>query len=152
MKSLIVLRGTSGQGKTSTLNLLRQHLEDDPNYRIVESEPHSNGYDWMSIVDGPWGKVGIITFGDPGTEDHVGGVLNKMLNEGVGIIFVASRTRGGVWDTLHSFAKANSFEIIYTSPLHYEGGSDRVLIKTLNLVQVNMLGSMIERLSSLKKH
>lgn len=151
MKSLIILRGTSGQGKSSTLNLLRQRPESDPTYGIIKSEPHPDGYDWVSIADGPFGKVGIITFGDPSAEDHVDAILHEMLSAGVVIIFAASRTRGGVWDTFHGFAAENSFEIIYTSPLHYGGESDTALIETLNLVEANTLCSLIETFFFLKK-
>lgn len=149
MKSLIVLRGVSSQGKSSTLNLLRQRLEGDSNYKIIKSEPHPDGYDRTSIVDGPFGKVGIITFGDPYAEEHVNALLNEMLSAGVVIIFAASRTRGGVWNVLNSFASEHGFNLIQTSTLHTETVDDTNLVKSLNSAVSEMLFSLIETLKDL---
>lgn len=146
MKNLIVLRGVTAHGKSSTLNLLRQRLESDPNYKIIKSEPHPNGYDWISIVEGSLGKVGIITFGDPGTEEHVGGILQEMLANGVNIIFVASRTRGGVWEVLNSFAVEFGFNLIQTAPLYSQTADNTSLVESLNSTMAEMLYSMIEKL------
>ncbi len=149
MKYLIVLQATSGQGKSSTLNLLRQRLESDSNYRIIKSEPHPDGYDWISIVEGSFGKVGIITFGDPGAEDHVHALLNEMFATDVTIIFATSRTRGGVWRVLQEFANCNDYTIIATSPLHSHNINSTVLTDELNYAESSMLEKLIEKLSKI---
>lgn len=149
MKSLIVLRGTSGQGKSSTLNLLRLRLEENPAYKIIKSEQHPNGYDWTSILDGPFGKVGIITFGDPGAEDHVEAILCEMLSADATIIFAASRTRGGVWDILQEFALTNDFNLIVTSPLRSQSTNRESLPEVLNSCQTSMFKGLIEKLSKI---
>lgn len=147
MNYLIVLRGTIGQGKSSTLNLLRQRLENDSSYRIIKSEPHPDGYDWTAIVEGPFGKVGVITFGDPSAEEHVDGILREMLSTGVEIIFAASRTRGGVWNTLQEFANNNDYTIIATAPLQCEDTNNDALVEALNASEATMFAHLIENLS-----
>lgn len=149
MKSLIVLRGVSAQGKSSVLNLLRQSLEGNSAYKVVMSNPHPDGYDWTSIVEGSFGKVGIITFGDPGAEEHVNALLNEMAAADVSIIFAASRTHGGVWSVLREFASDNGFKIIATSPLHSQSINDLALIDELNHTESSMLEELIEKLSKI---
>lgn len=149
MKSLIVLRGATLQGKTSTLNLLQELLLADSRCKVVKSQPHPNGSDQAVIVSAPAGKVGIITFGDPGTEDHVNGLLNDMDAEGVTIIFAASRTRGCVWNLLNDFADTYGYNLISTSPLHSCDAGNQILIEILNTAESTMLASIIDKLSNL---
>jgi len=147
MKSLIVLRGVSAQGKTSTLNRLRESIEDNPNYKVIKSEQHPDGVDWVLISDGPFARIGIITFGDPGTDEHVDVLLNEMHANGVSIIFAASRTRGSVWTALQEFANNNGYKLIVTSTLHSENSDDKAIIDELNSTEAAMLEGLIEKFS-----
>ena len=148
MKSLIILRGVGGQGKSTSLNVLKKKLEENSTYDSIMLVPHPDGYDWISIFGGPSRKVGIISFGDPGAEDHVDSVLRDMLAEDVDIIFAASRTRGGVLDLIYEFAKENSYRIIVTAPLHLENQNEQTVIETLNSECADMFINLIEKLSN----
>lgn len=113
---------------------------------MVKSEPHPNGYDQTFIASGPFGKVGIITFGDPGTEEHVDGLLKEMEAADATVIFAASRTRGQVWNGLIRFASENDYNLISTAPMYSD--SDKSIIGLLNDSYAIMLKDLAEKLSN----
>lgn len=145
-RNLIVFRGASSYGKTATLNCLSKTLASDSKYKVVKSEPHPNGYDQTFIASGPFGKVGIITFGDPGTEEHVDGLLKEMEAADATVIFAASRTRGQVWNGLIRFASENDYNLISTAPMYSD--SDKSIIGLLNDSYAIMLKDLAEKLSN----
>lgn len=147
MKTVIVLRGASSYGKTSTLNALIQSLEKSPHFSIVKSETHLNEYDRVVILNASATKVGIITVGDPGEETYVSEHLKEMYDNDVSIIIIASRTRGGVWNVINDFANNHDYEIIVSSPLHAYSSDDTNLHAVLNSAVASMLKELIESLS-----
>lgn len=116
MKRLIILKGVSNVGKTSTLDALIKKLLTKDACLIY---PEKRAYITSFVICGFEGhKVGIITFGDPTCESDVEGCLQQCIEQKCDIIFAASRTRGNVYDMLYYFAKTNSFATVETSPLY----------------------------------
>lgn len=116
MKRIIILKGTSNVGKTSTLSALIGKLLAKDSLMVYPEQ--SSGIPSFAIVELEKHKIGIITFGDPTSETDVKSCLNQCLENDCDIIFAASRTRGNVYDILYHFAKTNHFATIETSPLY----------------------------------
>lgn len=116
MSKIIILKGTSNVGKTSTLEVLIKKLLAKDAQLIFPKK----GSDISSFVicEFVGHKIGIITFGDPTSESDVKACLNQCVENDCDIIFAASRTRGNVYDILYHFAKTNGFATIETSPLY----------------------------------
>lgn len=116
MNRLIILKGASNIGKTSTLDTLIKKLLAKDAYLIL---PEKREDITSFVICGLEGhNVGIITFGDPTSEPDVEGCLQQCKEHQCDIIFAASRTRGNVYDKLYHFAKTNHFATIETSPLY----------------------------------
>lgn len=146
MKYLIALRGTASHGKSCTLNHLRELLEHDPRYK-VHVTPHPNGYDSsLTATDTEDDKIGVISFGDPGAEEHVDVLLNQMKDAGVTKICAASRTRGGVAYVLDEFAAKNDFTVISGTPLYAGNCSNENVFDNLNHSMAQMLKTLVEQL------
>lgn len=116
MNRLIILKGVSNIGKTSTLStLIKKLLTKDACLIHPEKRTDITSF----VICGFEGhKVGIITFGDPTSEPDVEGCLQQCIKQKCDIIFAASRTRGGVYNMLYNFAKTNNFSTVETSPLY----------------------------------
>lgn len=116
MNRLIILKGVSNAGKTSTLAaLIRKLLSKGA--CLIHPEKRADITSFV-ICEYEGHKVGIITFGDPSSEPDVEGCLQQCIEYRCDIIFAASRTRGNVYDILYHFAKTNNFATVETSPLY----------------------------------
>lgn len=94
-EKVIILKGAGNRGKTPTLHLLIDLLISKGATRI-----HNEGYtsdihrDCFVILDFPgFGRVGIITYGDKGSEANVQNALNKCLSQGCYAVIGASHTQ-----------------------------------------------------------
>lgn len=143
MKTLIIVKAPAKRGKTSTLFALISRLLASEDFKLVYPTVPE---DVTSFVIGSLNarKVGVITFGDPGTDDDVKGCINKCLSEGCETIFVASRTSGRLYNMLYNWAADNGYDTIETSPLfvwkYWNSGLD---INKLNETFAGMLYSLI---------
>lgn len=116
MNRLIILKGASNVGKTSTLDsLIRKLLAKGAH--LIHPERRTDITSFV-ICEFEGHRVGIITFGDPSSEPDVEGCLQQCIEQKCDIIFAASRTRGNVYDILYHFAKTYNFATVETSPLY----------------------------------
>ena len=116
MKALIILKNAGGTGKTQTLSILAELLNVDGK---EVSRDNSNDKDFVAMIDYHGSKVGIITIGDPGTEDFVFSELEKLYKEGCDVIIACSRSRSyanGVYEMLWQFGRENGIATMETSP------------------------------------
>ena len=99
-------------------------------------------------------KVGIITVGDPGTEDFVFSELEKLYKEGYDVIIASSRSRSsanGVHELLWQFGKNNGIATMETSPYRtYESFHDSLPHETINRMCAHALLGAINYFISLK--
>lgn len=109
---LINLFGTSSIGKTSTLDALYSIARTHPSFQLIDSQSAFYLFRYKQKT------IGIITIGDPGCNNQVKNFLKQCLTHKCDRIFTCSRTRGGVLNLVISFANANHYTYIETSPLH----------------------------------
>ena len=117
MNVLIDLYGTSSVGKSSTLRALIALLKQSPNYQLIHSQKIYET-DLYEIFQYNEKTVGIITAGDPGSEDEVEDFLDNCLSHSCNVIFTASRTRGAIFYKAKTFADEHGYMFIETSPLY----------------------------------
>lgn len=93
MNNVIIVKGASGRGKTPTLNnLISLLIEKYSAELIFEEYLFSSNKDRFVILQVPnYGKVGIITYGDTGSECKVKEALKKC--EDCHALVAASHTR-----------------------------------------------------------
>lgn len=134
MKALIILKNAGGTGKTQTLSYLTDILKVSGTEIMVDM--HTNGKDFSANLEYRNSKVGIITIGDPGTEDFVYSELEKLYNKGCEIIVASSRSRSsaaGVYEMLWQFGRDNGIATMETSPYRtYESYHDSLPHETIN--------------------
>lgn len=134
MKAFIILKNAGRTGKTQTLSYLSDLL--NANGDEIMKEMHTNGKDFSAIFEYRNSKVGIITVGDPGTEDFVFSELEKLYKEGCDVIIASSRSRSyanGVYEMLWRFGKVNGIATMETSPYRtYESYHDSLPHETIN--------------------
>lgn len=146
MKALIILKNAGGTGKTQTLSDLTDLLNID-GIEILK-DTHSNGNDFVAMIEYHGSKVGIITIGDSGTEDFVNSELEKLYTEGCDVIIASSRSRSsacGVYEMLWQFGKDNDIATMETSPYRtYEEYHDSLPHDTINRMCAHALKGAID--------
>lgn len=146
MKALIILKNAGGTGKTQTLSILTDLLTVDG--KEISRDNHSNGEDFVAMVEYHGLKVGIITIGDPGTEDFVYTELEKLYKERCDVIIASSRSRSsanGVYEMLWQFGKNNGFATMETSPYRtYESYHASLPHETINRMCAHALSEAID--------
>lgn len=134
MKALIILKNAGGTGKTQTLSILTDLLNVDG--KEVSRDNHSNDKDFAAMIDYHGSKVGIITVGDPGTEDFVYSELEKLYKDGCDVIIASARSRSsacGVYEMLWKFGRENGIATMETSPYRtYESYHDSLPHEIIN--------------------
>lgn len=152
MKALIILKNAGGTGKTQTLSILTNLL--NINGEDILKNMHKNDIDFSAIVKYHSSKVGIITVGDPGTEDFVYSELEKLYKEGCDVIIASSRSRSsanGVYEMLWQFGKKNGIATMETSPYRtYEEYHDSLPHETINQMCAHALLGAINYFINLK--
>ncbi len=96
MKTVIILKGTGQRGKTQTLKILINYLIAVKGATIVYQEGYVSDEttDCLIILDLPdYGKVGVITNGDPNCEEMVEEALDKCIDYDCDAVIGASRTK-----------------------------------------------------------
>ncbi len=114
---LINVFGKACRGKTSTLDCLIKKLISNPDFTLLSPD---SGKDINDRIIGRLNNqvIGIITLGDPGQEEEIESFLDECLTNKCDVIYAASRTYGGVYNTEKRFASANGYLFIETSPLY----------------------------------
>lgn len=134
MKALIILKNAGGTGKTQTLGFLTNLLNVEG--REISRDNHSGGKDFVAMIEYHGSRIGIITIGDPGTEDFVFSELDKLYKDGCDVIIASSRSRSsanGVYEMLWQFGKVNGIATMETSPYRtYESYHDSLPHETIN--------------------
>lgn len=152
MKALIILKNAGNTGKTQTLNALANILEKEGN--LISKNYHYNGNDFVAIIEYHGKKIGIITIGDPGTEDFVSSELENLYNEGCGVIIASSRSRSsanGVYEMLWKFGRDKGIATMETSPYRtYEDYHNSLPHKTINQMCAHALLGAIDYFMSVK--
>lgn len=148
MKALIILKNAEGTGKTQTLSILTDLLNVDG--KEVSRDNHSNDKDFAAMIEYHGSRIGIITIGDPGTEDFVFSELEKLYKDGYDVIIAASRSysRGpvqGVYEMLWQFGKDNGLATMETSPYRtYEEYHESLPHETINRMCAHALLGAID--------
>lgn len=146
MKSLIILKNAGGTGKTQTLSYLTDILKVSGTEILVDM--HTNDKDFSAILEYRNSKVGIITIGDPGTENFVYSELEKLYNNGCEIIIASARSRSsadGVYEMLWQFGKDNGIATMETSPYRtYEEYHDSLTHEIINRMCAHALSGAID--------
>ena len=152
MKALIILKNAGGTGKTQTLSILAELLNVDG--KEVSRDNHSNDKDFVAMIDYHGSKVGIITIGDPGTEDFVFSELEKLYKEGCDVIIACSRSRSyanGVYEMLWQFGRENGIATMETSPYRtYDSYHDSLPHEIINRMCAHALLGAINYFINLK--
>ena len=92
MDKVLILKGASNKGKTSTLKILIEELKRAHAGTIQHQQPCGN--DVFVVLKIPkLGNVGIITFGDKGYEQQVHNALSQCLGLGCVAVVGASHMR-----------------------------------------------------------
>lgn len=134
MKALIIQKNAGGTGKTQTLSCLTDLLNVSGDE--IMKEMHTNSKNFSAILEYRNSKIGIITIGDPGTEDFVYYELDKLYNNGCEIIIASARSRssgGGVYEMLWQFGRDKGIATMETSPYRsYESYHDSLPHETIN--------------------
>ena len=146
MKALIILKNAGGTGKTQTLSILAELLNVDG--KEVSRDNHSNDKDFVAMIDYHGSKVGIITVGDPGTEDFVYSELEKLYKDGCDVIIASARSRSsacGVYEMLWQFGRENGIATMETSPYRtYESYHDSLPHEIINRMCAHALLGAID--------
>ena len=146
MKALISLKNAGGTGKTQTLSILTDLLNADG--KEGSRDNHSNDKDFAAMIDYHGSKVGIITVGDPGTEDFVYSELEKLYKDGCDVIIASARSRSsacGVYEMLWKFGRENGIATMETSPYRtYESYHDSLPHEIINRMCAHALLGAID--------
>ncbi|MCI5981001.1 MAG: hypothetical protein MRZ38_08995 [Muribaculaceae bacterium] len=146
MRALIILKNAGGTGKTQTLSILTDLLKAGG--KEISKDEHPNGNDFVAMIQYHNSKVGIITVGDPGTEDFVYSELEKLYKAGCDVIIASSRSRSsasGVYEMLWQYGKENGIATMETSPYRtYEEYHDSLPHETINSMCAHALLGAID--------
>lgn len=152
MKALIILKNAGGTGKTQTLSILTDLLNVDG--KEISENRHTNGNDFAAMIDYHGSKVGIITVGDPGTEDFVYSELEKLYKDGCDVIIASARSRSsayGVYEMLWKFGRENGIATMETSPYRtYDSYHDSLPHEIINRMCAHALLGAINYFINLK--
>lgn len=156
MKTLILLKGAGKTGKSQTLIELVKRLEADGG-SVSYRNYHYNGEDFSALLDYLGTKVGIITIGDPGTEDFVWDELEALYEKGCSVILASSRNYGqkeeSVYEYLRRFGSEKKMATMETSTYRtYEGWEAGLSHEEINKICVNaLLGAVNYIINSILK-
>ena len=149
MKALIILKNAGNTVKTQTLECLTNNLGEDGD--VISKKYHYNGHDFVAIVGYHGLKIGIITIGDPGTEEFVSSELKNLYNNGCDVIVASSRNRGRVYQLLWEFGKDNDIDTMETSSYRsYSDYHGSLSYETINQICAKSLLGAIHVFKTIK--
>lgn len=124
MDAMIIIKGAGSRGKSSTLRELIKLLASTPDSSIIYNDKDSypdEKRDWFVIIDSKGQRIGVITQGDPGSQDYVAGCLQQCLEAKCDAIVGASRTRYDhdrptTYAVLWDFGHEHNMRIVESTP------------------------------------
>ena len=111
VKTIICLSGKSDVGKTLTIKKVWEKLKSPSDTPIATA---NHGDDIVGVVDLDGHKIGIETFGDPGSKQDVW--IEELITRQCEVIVCASRTSGKTVEVVENFARDNEYQIIWGRP------------------------------------
>lgn len=154
METVIILKSAGSHGKTQTLKILINNLIANGATIVYEQ-----GYvqdettDCFIILDLPdYGKLGIITNGDPGCEDAVNDALVKCKDNECKAVIGASRTKESsthdtVYTILWNFGDTNKAKIMETSTIFtFPNWGQPIAVRDLNAICADNLETLLRRI------
>ena len=118
---------------------------------MISKKYHYNGHDFVAIVGYHGLKIGIITIGDPGTEEFVSSELKILYNNGCDVIVASSRNRGRVYQLLWEFGKDNDIDTMETSSYRtYSDYHGSLSYETINQICAKSLLGAIHVFKTIK--
>lgn len=116
-KTIIVVSGKGNIGKSMTLSRLGEQL-----YKSGATTSQTfPAKDYHAYLQYKGKKMGVQTYGD--TERLVKDGLNAFNTKGCDIIAIASKGFGATVKAIESFAKANDYRVVWTTPYRVWDGS-----------------------------
>jgi Mrp family chromosome partitioning ATPase len=116
-KTIIVSSGKANVGKSMTLSRLGEQLSI-AGATTMQSFPKKDYHAYFNYKSK---EIGIQTYGD--TEKLVKDGLKAFNSKSCGIIVIASKGFGATVKAIESFAKANDYRVLWTTPYRVWDGS-----------------------------
>ncbi len=138
-KIIIVIKGVSNQGKTTSINTLFSKLKEIGN---VE-EKHTDAKEVISIINYNKRKIGLCSIGDPKSSQEEW--LKNLISKKCDIIITASRTRGSTTNLIYNLSESFGYDIIWTSN-YISSVYDDEFHKKLNILFANSLVKLLNKL------
>lgn len=110
-KTIICLAGKSDVGKTQTIRNVWEKLKSPTDTPIATAH---RGEELLGIVELDGHKIGIETFGDPGSKQCEW--IKELISKQCEVIVCASRTSGKTVEIVETFARDNDYQIIWGRP------------------------------------
>jgi phenylalanyl-tRNA synthetase beta subunit len=129
MKTIIVVRGTAGVGKTSVIKEVYNVLKSTPRCKIINGPP-SEEKDIEVTLKYYSKLIGISSMGDPNSD-----LFNRLkahAKNNCEVILTASRTSRSTVNDVEDIARKNGYQIIQTSH-YYTDTQDPQIAKNLDL-------------------
>lgn len=150
MQTLIILKGTSSIGKSSSLrNLIKLLINNDFKKSNLTAD-FSDNDDCFVILEKDNKKIAIITYGDPGWQNIVYENLLKCHENKIDYIVAASRTKyqnESVYKILWDFVRDNNYYGIETTTIvKYTGWGKEIDVDRLNMICAENLLNIINKL------
>lgn len=154
MDKVIILKGAENRGKTSTLHCLIDLLIVK-GAKLIFDQGYSSilKRDCFVILDVPgFGKVGIITYGDNGSQQDVVNALNECLNNRCKIVVGASHMQyyknpPTVYKILWDFGYKRNAKIVETTTIiKWDGWGQHIDEPHLNTICAENLSNLLFKL------
>lgn len=155
MESVIILKGAGSRGKTQTLKILIAKLLSEKGAALLYQEnyiPDENS-DCFVIVEVPsYGRVGVITNGDPGCEGMVERVLEECVKYECKAVIGASRTKeSSTHDTIYTilwkFGSQNNAKTVETTTIvSYPNWGRPLNTRDLNAICADNIETILRRI------
>lgn len=155
METVIILKGAGQRGKTQTLKILINNLITVKGATIVYPKNGINDKkpDYFVILDLPdYGRVGVITYGDPGCEQSVSDALSECVNYDCRTVIGASRTKESsthqtVYSILWNFGRLHNATTVETTTIvSYPNWGRPIDTRGLNAICADNLESLLRRI------
>lgn len=143
MKTIIAVYNSSGKGKSSTILELANLLLATPGCNIIfSSKPATKlSVDFRLVIELSGKVIALESQGDPGT--HLQNRLDDIVNKyKPNLIFCTCRTRGETVAAVYNIAKANSYDLIWSTT--YETKHSHQLVNRLKAEHLQDLIIKIE--------
>ena len=155
MEKVIILKGAERRGKTQTLKIFIDNLIKGSSASIVFQKDYIADFttDCFVVLDVPnFGKIGVITFGDPGCEECVREALEECLKHDCKAVIGSSRTRESstyltIYAILWRFGQVHNTKTVETTTIvAYSGFGQPLNYFDLNVICAENLKNLLFKL------